>query len=46
MTKKLPKLPDAARSILKSVIVALGSTGMISAADAEYLIYILGLIDA
>jgi hypothetical protein len=46
MTRLLPTLPDTARAILKSVIVALGTTGLISGADAEYLIHVFKLGDA
>lgn len=41
-----PNLPDAARSLLKSLIVCLSNTGLISRADADNLIALLGLADA
>ena len=41
-----PNLPDVARSILKAVIVSLASTGLMSKADAENVITLLGLSDA
>ena len=41
-----PDLPDAARGIIKALIVSLASTGLISNADAECLIALLGLRDA
>ena len=41
-----PNLPDAARAILKAVIVSLATTGLISCADAENLITLIGLRDA
>jgi len=40
------RLPDAARSILKALIVSLAGTGLISQADADSLIAVLGLQDA
>ena len=42
----LPDLPDGARLILKSVIMALANAGLITNANAEYLIASLGLADA
>ena len=41
-----PALPDAARGILKALIVGLATTGVIANADAENLIDLLGLRDA
>lgn len=41
-----PTLPDVARSILKGAIVSLASAGLITAADAECLLRLLGLADA
>ncbi len=41
-----PKLPDVARSILKALIVSLASTGLMSQADADNVIALLGLKDA
>ncbi len=41
-----PDLPDAARSIIKGLIVSLVTAGLISAADAELLIRVLGLGDS
>jgi len=41
-----PTLPDVARSIIKAVIVSLASTGLMSGADAENVIALLGLYDA
>ena len=41
-----PNIPDAARSILKSVITALANAGLITGADAEHLVAVLGLRDA
>lgn len=41
-----PNLPDVARAILKALIVSLANTGLISRADAENLIALLGLADA
>ena len=41
-----PNLPDVARSIIKAVIVSLASTGLMSQADAENVIALLGLSDA
>ena len=46
MKPTAPTLPDVARSILKALIVSLASTGLISRADAECLIALLGLGDA
>ena len=42
----IPRLPDVARGILKAVIVSLAITGLISNADAENVIRVLGLHDA
>jgi len=39
-------LPNVARSILKALIVSLASTGLISQADADNIIALLGLRDA
>ena len=36
-------LPDVARSILKAAIVSLATSGLITSADAENLIRVLGL---
>ena len=41
-----PNLPDVARSILKALIVSLASTGLMSQADADNVIALLGLRDA
>ena len=41
-----PNLPDVARAILKAVIVSLATSGIISNADAENVIRLLGLHDA
>ncbi len=41
-----PTLPDVARSILKGCIVSLASAGLITGADAEFLLTILHLRDA
>ena len=41
-----PNLPDVARAILKAVIVSLATSGIISSADAENLIALIGLHDA
>lgn len=41
-----PNLPDVARSIIKAVVVSLATTGLISNADAENVIRLLGLHDA
>ena len=41
-----PTLPDTARAILKTLIVSLASTGLISNGDAENLITAMGLTDA
>ena len=46
MKPKRPMLPDVARGILKALIVSLASTGLVSQADAENLIALLGLRDA
>lgn len=42
----VPNLPDVARSVLKGAIVGLASAGLVSPADAEHLIALLGLEDA
>ncbi len=39
-------LPDVARSLLKALIVSLASTGLMSQADADNVIGLLGLQDA
>ena len=41
-----PNLPDVARSILKGLIVSLANAGLITGADSEQLIALLGLADA
>jgi len=41
-----PNLPDVARAILKAVIVSIASTGLMSQADADNLLELLGLRDA
>ena len=41
-----PHLPDVVRSILKALIVSLASTGLMSQADADNAIAMLGLHDA
>ena len=41
-----PKLPDVARTILKGLFVSLAHAGVITDADAENLIALLGLGDA
>lgn len=41
-----PNLPDVARSIIKGVITSLATAGLITGADAENLIALLGLTDA
>jgi hypothetical protein len=43
---KPPSLPDAARALLKALVVSLANTGLISHADAECVIAMLGLGDA
>jgi hypothetical protein len=43
---RLPALPDVARGILKALIVSLANTGLISQADADTVIALLGLHDA
>lgn len=43
---KAPNLPDVARSILKALIVSLANTGLVSQADADNVIALLGLLDA
>lgn len=39
-------LPDVPRSILKALIVSLANTGLMSRADADNVIALLGLHDA
>lgn len=39
-------LPDVARSILKAMILALANAGLISQADADNIVALLGLRDA
>jgi hypothetical protein len=41
-----PQLPGLARALLKASIVSLGTTGLISAADAHQLLLLVGLDDA
>ena len=41
-----PNLPDTPRSIIKALIVSLAGTGLLSQADADNLIALLGLKDA
>lgn len=41
-----PNLPDVARGLIKGLIVSLASTGLISQADADTVITLLGLRDA
>ncbi len=41
-----PNLPDVARGIIKGLIVSLANTGLISGADAECVLALLGLRDA
>lgn len=41
-----PDLPDVARAILKALIVFLASTGLMSQADVDNVIALLGLHDA
>lgn len=41
-----PNLPDVSRSILKALVVSLANTGLMSQADAENIIALLGLRDA
>lgn len=41
-----PNLPDVARSLLKALIVSLASAGLMSKADADNVIALLGLRDA
>ena len=43
---RAPALPDVARSLLKALIVSLGTAGLIATADADTLIALLGLTDA
>ena len=40
-----PNLPDVARSLLKGLIVSLANTGLMSQADADNVIALLGLSD-
>ena len=39
-------LPDVARSILKGLIMSLANTGLLSQADTDNIIALLGLHDA
>ena len=39
-------LPDVARSILKALLLSLANTGLLSQADADNIIALLGLHDA
>ena len=41
-----PHIPDVARAILKALIVSLATTGLMSLADADNVIALLGLHDA
>ncbi len=41
-----PILPDVARGIIKALIVSLVNAGLITSAEAEQLIALLGLADA
>lgn len=41
-----PDLPEVARSIIKALIVSLANTGLMSQADADIVIALLGLRDA
>jgi hypothetical protein len=41
-----PRLPDVAAAILKGLIISLATTGLISQADADNIIAVLGLEDA
>lgn len=41
-----PNLPDVARGIIKALIFSLANAGLITGADAEQLIALLGLADA
>jgi len=41
-----PQIPDAAGAILKALIVSLANAGLITRADTENLIALLGLSDA
>ena len=41
-----PNLPDVARSIIKGAITSLANAGLITAADADCLMALLGLADA
>lgn len=43
---KTPNLPDTARSILKAVIVSLGTTGLATQADVSLMLALLELQDA
>ncbi len=43
---KALSLPDVARSILKALVVSLANTGLLSQAEAENVITLLGLRDA
>lgn len=42
----VPALPNVARSILKGAIVSLANAGLITSADAECVLSLLGLRDA
>ena len=46
MKPTAPSLPDVARSILKGLILSLANAGLITGADVEQLIALLGLADA
>lgn len=41
-----PNLPDVPRGIIKALIVSLANTGLITSADAECVLALLGLHDA
>lgn len=41
-----PELPDVVRVILKGVILSLGNTGLITMAEADLCLCLLGLRDA
>ena len=41
-----PNLPNVARAMLKGCIVSLGNAGLITTADAEFLLALLDLQDA
>ena len=42
----IPNLPQAARSILKAVIVSLGTSGLVCPADVSLMLALLDLQDA